>query len=792
MADSNSSLPVESMIDDFNNVSLVEECWVDALPILKEASNDMYLGQLIHSIDFQLESATHSLEIMNPKLDTRAKGEHFYMPEQLFDKGSIPKDSTLDRKQIIKIIDRLVGLEISWIEGESLPMTLFSCMYLHFPQRLENQIFSTYVNSLLATCDAINQIVSRGDVCCEEDFNLSDFNLTLLYPANQHMVVNIRQLEELIDQLDQQINTEKSKSTKDLDELKILVSLYNRILFRKLFYIIIFSLSVSNLVLAIKSIKEILPVIDFLKNDGYSNRDDIVVPTEIFNGGLVSKLYSSVGAVSQEKTYTAAINSFEKLFTDFQTLFKMPHLLDSTIQRQQLLQLHQQQQQQQQQQNLTTEDNKNNNNTSESTTAPVVTGKNKSKVVKSESIKIGAILDYHIYFSRPSPNIVTRSVLRRLLFPLPLGQFFKSDIMEESLIEWMHEFGIPMDRLVNREKEGVPMFLDTLSKVIQKLFVHMALNRARQRRKLKVSLFELSLLQNEADILDTNIAKEPTNVSIYFGSFIFNLKLRVMQHYLFLGFELDIYSYHEFPSVYYYLDYFYNIQSNVSNYVHKLNYLEKNKNDPPQQQSSSNKKNKNKNKNTKSNNNIQQQQKPPQIPPAPPTIERTLLVAYHTAVRAMFRFLVVLKQNGKIIDPVCDFGTDDLRFMKKFEPFFNPPYQQPEPLTHEICKNSTKTTEPWISLVITTLDILKQSKSAIDVLLLPESKFNVPIPFYQVEEAKQLQRSILSMRLQIQKLLPSFDLSKLTIEKVLALPIPKFSIQIETKPYFPNINIKLD
>ncbi|EGC40375.1 hypothetical protein DICPUDRAFT_146727 [Dictyostelium purpureum] len=719
------------------NESHKEEEWIDILPVLSQASESMSLGQLIHAKDFQLELVTHALEIMNPKLDSRASGNHIYTPEQLFQKGEIPEDSTLSNLQILKIIDKLLCYEISWVEGDPLPLTLFSCMYLHIAEQLKNEIFSLYVNTLLISCESINLIVQRGDICFEEDFNHSTNNLHLITSKNDCASKILPMLDRLEKQFEKSIKEEQ-----DSEKVKIMKSLLNRITFRRLFYSIVFNLSQNYCQTAIRYIQDIQPVLEFLKNDCYI-KDEIELPKSIFNNDLVLKLFSSVGGTSQEKPFAETVKSFAKLFTDLSTLFKMPYISESSLEFQRLRQLEKQ---------------------LESTKKG-----SKQTIQKPQTFNVVSILDYLFYFSKFSPNIITRSLLRRLLFPYTANsnEFFKVSSLRESLFEWMNDFGIPFQILHSQKaKERISLFMDSLAQVLLKLFTYLLLNRARQRRKIRISIYELSLLQNEGDIIDSVLAADPLNTKLYFGSFVFNLKLKVMQYFLFLGFELEVYAPNEYYQIYFYLDYLYGIHSNIYSYIFRINHPEKPKTGK------------------KSHQQQLQQQQPT------PTCERILLTATHLVVRAIFRFMVILKSCGKFIILPTEFSNDDLRHMKKFEPFFNPPNQQPEPLPMERVRDSGDTDEHWLSLAATTLDFLNQAKLAIETIRSYKHKIGNVAP-YQEDEASQLRLIILRLSLTIKKLIPS-NFESLSHSEILKQPIPKFSVQIEPKQYFPNFIINLE
>eukprot|EP01132_Coremiostelium_polycephalum_P005706 gene5706-7100_t len=715
------NLSLKALEEDLKEFELtIEEKWTDnVLDVFKKASN----GQLITSKSFMFESATHSLEIMNPKLDSGAVGGILETPEQLYDKGEITNDKDLSIREVIAIMDRLMGLEGTWIEGSPIAHTLFSCMYMHVPMKLENKYLALYINTLLATCDTVFQIVSRGDICLEEDFNLSTFGLEFLNPRNQHTVVVMRELSQLETTLKEDIKQLENSPTKDQNEIDLLNALLYRIIFRRMFFVIIISVASSNISMASKVINEIPTVLSAIKKSSTIVKD-VEMPKGVFNLMLANKLISCMGSPPEFKALTInqSISFYEKLFSDFLAVFKMPHLSETYM-----------------------PNNNNNNNNNNSNNNHHHNSNNNSNF-----IKLSDILDYHLYLSRLSPNIVVRSVLRRLLFPLPNGAFFRLDSIPTAVIEWMNEFGVPYQYL---KLPNVTVLIDRFAHAYQKILIHTALNRARQRRKLKNSLLDLSILQNEADTIDTEIAKDKLNVKILFGSFIFNLKLKIMAHFLYLG-----------------------IQYQVQSYIYKQSHPENKKEI--------------KKKLKKSQNKPLQQQSPPPPQQIPPTPERLITSANHMMAKAMFRLFTMLKVLGKIKEPECQYSTPLLRFLKKFEFFNNPPFQQPEPLTLEQCQQASNVKDiSWFGIALSTIDVLNQVKMAIDAIIHPEKKI-VQAPWYTIEEAKELLRVYLSTSLQLKKILPkNFE----TMNDKSDVPFPEnISITIDPKINYPIISFKSD
>eukprot|EP01133_Synstelium_polycarpum_P011918 gene11918-13886_t len=687
---------------------------------------DLELGRLLRSKDFTFDSATHSLEIMNPKLDSSANAEASVRPETLFDLGKIPRDTTLSIKQIVAVIDRMLGMEVGWMEGNPLSFTLFNCMYMYFPHRLENKYLNAYMHTMLASTETIHSIVSKGDICLEEDFNLATFELP--FPP-VHTLVLIKNMNDLDKELEQEITSLQAANASQ-EDINNLCDLRDHMTFRKNLYLLMFSLNTPNLPLAIKSLPQLQAAMASMRNRAANRPSYSDIPAGIFNPSLTNRLTSCMNfPVYEPHAFATLVGVYEKLVTHVIIMLKTPHLLESN---------------------------------------------------RTGEFKIQDILDYHFYFSKMSPNIIVRSVLRRLLFPLPHSTFFLTDAFPPAVISWMAEFGVPQSSL-NLQIPEVATFVDRFSHAFQKLLIHLALNRARQRRKLKHSLMDLSIIQNEGDMLDTHFAKNKLQVPILIGSFVLNLKIKVMCHFLSLGFELETYAPHEFQCIYWYLDSLGSVNISVHQYVYNQHCIASGAVSKAKKDAKKAAK-----KQTKKNPNVPAAPAPAperQLPPASP--ERLLIAIHRLLSQGMFRFMTSLEMMGKIKKPKCEFSSPALRFLKRFEFFNNPPYQQPDPLSLEQFQAATDTADyTWFGILSSILPLVGSIKLLLDHFL----RFEPAPPFYLMEETKMLQRTTILLSMAVRKLLPK-DFEKITDPRIV-LPPPNCEVTFEPTTNYPNIIVK--
>ncbi|EGG16315.1 hypothetical protein DFA_09345 [Cavenderia fasciculata] len=580
----------------------IDEEWEDMIPTLKDASND---------------SATLALEIGNTKLDSSYDPELLGVtPQLLWEMGKVPKDTTLSIKQVIELIDTLMGLEVGWIEGNPISFTLFNCMYLHVYKKLENKYLSTYIKMLLLSCDVCFTHVSRGDICLEEDFSMATFDFD--YASGENAIELTKRINELENELGTEIKSLEGKED-SFDTINDLKDLAERLSFRKSYYIVLFSLLSPNMTLATKSLANIQIVLQSLKTKASKRTAaaKVNLPDGIFNPQVVNQ------NMSYDERHWIGVQDA---------------LCDGVLPKQ----------------------------------ASCIVQQTTTTATK-QFVAIGKL----------TPHIIVRSIMRRLLFPNPTQQFFRANDLQHALLDWMGDFGVPFSYLTNKEPD-FQKFLDHFSVAFQKILINTALNRARQRRKLRYCLFDLSILQNEADMIDNNLAKDKTQISL----------MR----------QRKAVTKSAGPS------------KNAPAAANKSNNA-----NPPQ----------------------------PEIPPATP--ERLLIQAHRLVCKSMFRVMTVMEIMEKVKKPDSPFSSPTMRFLKRFDIFNNPPYQQPEALTIEqFNEASDPKGSSAFSILASVMELTKLVKQTLESF----NKFEPAPPFYLIEESKLIQRANLSLILFILKLLP--------------------------------------
>jgi hypothetical protein len=140
--------------------------WVDVLPLLDSAADEMKLGDLLAGRSFDLQDAMSALEMMDPQMDTGMKAAASTEAE-----APIPTaPDELPAPLLVGLLDDVLCAEHGWYRGLTLAQTVYAVEWMqcapelaHLPTRA----------SLLATARAVaaaRSIILRADTHEEEDF----------------------------------------------------------------------------------------------------------------------------------------------------------------------------------------------------------------------------------------------------------------------------------------------------------------------------------------------------------------------------------------------------------------------------------------------------------------------------------------------------------------------------------------------------------------------------------------------------------------------------------------------
>ena len=74
--------------------------------------------------------------------------------------------------EYLAIIDRSLSNFVLWMQGHCVAQTVFTLVYLHRPQGIQDEMMKSYCQTLLALTEAVRTIMVSGCVFEEEDFQV--------------------------------------------------------------------------------------------------------------------------------------------------------------------------------------------------------------------------------------------------------------------------------------------------------------------------------------------------------------------------------------------------------------------------------------------------------------------------------------------------------------------------------------------------------------------------------------------------------------------------------------------
>merc|ERR1719422_112080 len=438
----------------------------------------------------------------------------------------------LDPVHVSQIIDQSLACLVTWLEGHSLAQTVMTNLYLHNIQKLECIVIKSVSIVTLKLVDIIKNIIGKAGVFEEEDFQPHTYGFSLCPDVKeQRCVAGLREAEEL---LSKDIRRTKQKegverSEEEEKEHEDFVNLHARVKFLRLLY---------------------QSLVALYRGDAEEGARLVGVCQEAWQGPA---LVSTPGPENGVK-----VMGFEPLANQ--------RLLPPTFPRY----------------------------------TEIVTRDQTVKYLDMLLTRLGIItnisnihsfhgsLDFFHSFSAKSPCVLSRSLLQLLYTPLnysmtprqggvspaagpPLPPGFP-----ELLRDCCKNFMAPPCLLpAPKSSPGTPpsplhtlqvklcleTFFSQCCRPFGLLLQATGHNRARQRDKISQLLEEFSTVQEEADRLDNmlntlSISGDGASGkphSLYLGTWLLYHVLKLMVRYTLSGFELDLYSAHEWAMVWWYL-----------------------------------------------------------------------------------------------------------------------------------------------------------------------------------------------------------------------------------------------
>ncbi|XP_068782015.1 N-alpha-acetyltransferase 35, NatC auxiliary subunit-like [Struthio camelus] len=148
--------------------------WIDITQDFEEPCRELKLGELLRDKLFGLFEDISTIEMMGPKMDAGMIGNQVNRKVINFEQAI--KDGTIKIKDLA--LPKLIGIMdtcwffcvITWLEGHSLAQTVFTCLYIHNPDFIENPAMKAFALGILKICDIAREKVNKAAVFEEEVF----------------------------------------------------------------------------------------------------------------------------------------------------------------------------------------------------------------------------------------------------------------------------------------------------------------------------------------------------------------------------------------------------------------------------------------------------------------------------------------------------------------------------------------------------------------------------------------------------------------------------------------------
>ncbi|XP_041041665.1 N-alpha-acetyltransferase 35, NatC auxiliary subunit isoform X2 [Carcharodon carcharias] len=575
--------------------------WVNITKEFKDCCKELKLGELLHDKLFGLFEAMSAIEMMDPKMDAGMIGNQVNRKVLNFEQAV--KDGTISIKglilpELIGIMDTCFCCLITWLEGHSLAQTVFTCLYVHNPDLIEDSAMKAFALGVLKICDIAREKVNKAAVFEEEDFQSMTYGFKMANNVTDLRVTGM--LKDVEDDLQRRVKSTRSRQGEERNpevelEHQQCTAVFSRIKFTRLL---------------------LTALIAFTKKEMSAISEAQKLMTQAAD--LLPAIQNSIHHGIQAQNDTT--KGDHPIMMGFEPLVNQ-RLLPPTFPRY-------------------------------------------AKIIKRE--------DMVNYFAKLMERIkmvcevVNLTNLHNILatFLVDNKKVFGTHLMQDMIKDALRYFVSPPVLsskccLYNNHqaKDYIDSFVTHCVRPFCSLIQIHGHNRARQRDKLGHSLEEFATLQDEAEKVDAALhsmllKQEPQRQHLAcLGTWILYHNLRIMIQYLLSGFELELYSMHEYYYVYWYLSEFLyawlisTLSRADSSQMAEERIVEE------QQKGRSSKKTKKKKK------------------VRPLSKEITLSQAYHNMCAGMYKTMIAFDMDGKVRKPKFELDSEQVRYEHRFAPF---------------------------------------------------------------------------------------------------------------------------
>lgn len=490
--------------------------WTDITKDFFEACSELALGELAQDDVFGLFEAMSAIEMMDPKMDVGMGYNKNDAPPHTFETAvaaGILKLEDLENAELIGIFDSLFSCIVSWLEGNSMDQVLFTCLYLHSPHSIKDKSLRSFCYAIHMLIAIVKKIIITSSGNEEEDFQLYG-NSSFIFIEEMPDTNIASTLKEAEDEM---IRRSKSETYPE-DTLAVVHRLrFMRFLFQSILQLQpdVGRPSAGEAELAeihknLNAALELVPLIKRTIDKGTQPEPDSEAPNPM---GFSPRVHVR----NQPPTFPRSAKIRDRASS--------LQFLEELVQRLKFA----------------------------------------CKIIRQRDYY--SALNFFIEFSRKSGQcILSRSVLqvlfiynRQLVFGvIPMKEFLRDSIRAFNAPPVLN----PRCPLANDRKIQLYVECFLTYCINMTTFTHFieicGYNRARQRDKLARLIEGFANIQVEAVRIDSllNMIAEQTDSagkhSSHFSTWVLYNCFRAMMLYLMSGFELELYSVHEFLYIYWY------------------------------------------------------------------------------------------------------------------------------------------------------------------------------------------------------------------------------------------------
>ncbi|OAQ28156.1 Mak10-domain-containing protein [Linnemannia elongata AG-77] len=541
----------------------------DVTALLDTATKDMDVGQLIQVPSFSLFDAMCAIVIMDPKMDTGM------VMDDIASRPVFDINKRVTPTEFIWIFDNILIGQMTWLSGHALSQTLFtSCHILRLleinedddeepsgltkdapqpPREFLVAVLKSCVLAIAKSCSLIWSEMRKGQVYEEEDFMTNKFGVSMFED------IPTASLVAMLDQAEYWMETEGTQWIRDHcgdDAAEVLKGVMERIDYCRSSYMALFQVIAPKC----SQYPQAGPQLEAMRTHISGLKATHALGTKV-EGAFDYTIHRQLVANTPPRaiallTFDETIEQLAQMCTDLMSIGKALPFTDTAN-----------------------------------------------------------LVNFFIFFAsqKPAPGAFPRSILQTVLYEdrIVMGSCKVEDVVRESIQEtvspasWIFDnfdelqtklggAGNTTPASESQVLESIPelaednissyklriqtsvvMFVEKATKPFVDTLQIMGQNTSRQRRNLRKIVQLWETLQEQAEVFDADVhavleemrlqqqggltgdedgPQEQPAAPFYFVSWVYHMKLWVMEWLLLLGSELELYSPFEYSMVYAYVD----------------------------------------------------------------------------------------------------------------------------------------------------------------------------------------------------------------------------------------------